>query len=230
MEEAFNLHTQWAPKSGKGWINASWHEARLPLPVTESVLISACLCFKLVIQFLCAGERRDTLFYRLRSIHFRPTKYGFKNSILTFSDWLLSCHKSDYLHPRWARHASVKGIQFSTAAAGGGGGDAKKSSNGWGEGGGGGHNKAARGRMKFISEGAPTSVVEILPPCFQRLYTNHRHPQGFPSEKSLQTWENKICRPQFVCFVLVAGAAMCISEVSEGSVGLQCSETWRWWF
>lgn len=84
--------------------------------------------------------------------------------------------------------------------------------------------------MKFISEGAPTSVVEILLPCFQWLYTNYRHPQGFPSERSSHTWENKICRPQFVCFVYVVGTAMRISEILEGMVGLQRSETWRWWF
>lgn len=34
--------------------------------------------------------------------HIRPMMWGFKNSIRTSSDWLLSCQKSDYIHPRWA--------------------------------------------------------------------------------------------------------------------------------
>lgn len=91
-------------------------------------------------------SRRDTLSYLLTSSHIIATTYGFKNSILTFFDRLLSCHKSDYLHPRRAWRVNVKGIEFSTAA-GGGGGDAKTSN-----GSGGNTTKTRRGRMKFIGE------------------------------------------------------------------------------
>lgn len=36
-----------------------------------------------------------------------------KNSILTSSEWLLSCHKSDYLHPQQAGRANVRVISNS---------------------------------------------------------------------------------------------------------------------
>lgn len=97
-------------------------------------------------------RRRDTASYLLASTYIIATTYGFKNSILTFSDGLLSCHKSDYLHPRRAWRANVKGIEFSTAA-GGGGGDAKTSN-----GGGGNITKTRRGRMKFIGKGVLGTV------------------------------------------------------------------------
>lgn len=42
-----------------------------------------------------------------------------KNSILTSSEWLLSCHKSDYLHPRRAGRANVRVINNSRQLAGG---------------------------------------------------------------------------------------------------------------
>lgn len=107
-------------------------------------------------------RRRDMASYLLATTYIIATTYGFKNSILTFSDGLLSCHKSDYLHPRRAWRANVKGIEFSTAA-GGGGGDAKTSNGSRGN-----ITKTRRGRMKFIGEGVLGTlwVVGMLLRCF----------------------------------------------------------------
>ena len=93
------------------WDPCIWNTAWVPLPVSESVTF-ASLCLKSVIQFLFMS--RGMLFHPLSSINIRPIKWEFKNSILTSSDWLLTCHKSDYLHPRWARHTDVSVINTST--------------------------------------------------------------------------------------------------------------------
>lgn len=105
---------------------------RFSPPVTEAALIYLPLLQ--MSDSVSPRSRRDAPSSRLASSYIIATTYGFKNSILTFSDALLSRHKSDYLHPRRARRADVKGIEFSTAA-GGGGEDAKNLKRRWRRGG-----------------------------------------------------------------------------------------------
>lgn len=136
------MHNERQSWQSGGW-TASWHTAQVSFACQ---CISFNLCLPLLQMKNSPRSGRDTLSYVLRGTYIIETTYGFKNSILTFFDGLLSCHKSDYLHPRRAWHANVKGIEFSTAA-GGGGGDAKTSN-----GSGGNITKTRRGRMKFIGE------------------------------------------------------------------------------
>lgn len=148
MEASFSLHPQWTAKTG--W-TASWQAARVP-SARQWICFNLCLPLLQMSDSVSPRRRRDAPSYLLTSTYIIATTYGFRNSILTFPDGLLSCHKSDYLHPRRAWRANVKGIEFSTAA-GGGGGDAKTSNGSEGN-----ITKTRRGRMKFIGEGVLGTV------------------------------------------------------------------------
>lgn len=70
----------------QNWKNTSWHAARVLLPVCEAVLIFACLCCKLVIQFLYAGRGAACCFIRVFVLDQQDTR-----SKIQFSPRLTDC-------------------------------------------------------------------------------------------------------------------------------------------
>lgn len=170
-------------------IRQRWHERILAH--CTSPFASQRICFNLCLSQINDSvslheNRGGTLFYLLKSIHSRPIKWEFKNSILTSSDWLLSCHKSGYLHPRWTRHANVKVINNSRQLL-----EEKRE-----------EQKLKllrseyteeRGKMQFILEWVLTLVVIFFYSCSMLavVYMNYLYPEGFPSEGSSQTERKK---------------------------------------
>lgn len=143
---SFHSECRMSTKSGKDWINASWHTARVPLPVSESVLIFARLCFKLVIQFLFAGGLVFILDHPNKSskIQFSPP----------LTDCFLVTNQIIYTHGEQGTLTS-KGFNSRQLLE-----DVKETQNLKllrSE-----HNKEVRGRMQFILERVLPMVVKFF--------------------------------------------------------------------
>lgn len=108
VDDGFTLHNPWVQKSGP-----------------NNVCLGDC-CFSLWICFnLCLllsqisdsvslyewGVAGWDMAFDLQTILISDQwNEGSKNSIRTSSERPLSCHRSDYLHPRWPRNSNVKVI------------------------------------------------------------------------------------------------------------------------
>lgn len=202
-------------KSGKDWINASWHTARVPLPVSESVLIFARLCFKLVIQFLFAGREEACRFICSRVF---ILDHPNKSSKIQFSPPLTDCflvtNQIIYTHGEQGTLTS-KGFNSRQLLE-----DVKETQNLKllrSE-----HNKEVRGRMQFILERVLPMVVKFFYNVSSGYTWTIYTLKAFPVRGVHRLREKKMCRPQLM---------MCCICCRHCDCTLVKSWVWKvWWF
>lgn len=141
----------------------NWQRRREPIlargkspGASERISFNLCLPLSQISNSVSLCANGDgMLLYLLKRIHIRPVNPEFKNSIRTSSDSLLTCHKSDYLHPRWGRHEDVKVISSSQQLSA----EAREKqelkllANAW--------EKWVRGKVQFIFKAVLTWVVKF---------------------------------------------------------------------